>query len=215
METNTYYFEKLGDENTENLLNIVKKRAMERKVKNVIVASTSGNTGVKAAEAFKGTGINVVVVTHQTGHRGPGVQLLTEENKKQLEEMKVKIVTGTDALTGGVELGVSYRPRPPEQTDENARKMMQMMFSSTRSALPVVSIVASVLRLFCEGLKVVVEITLMAADAGVIPIDQDVVAIAGTRRGADTAILVRPANTTNFTQMDIHEIIAKPFTKNL
>lgn len=213
LETTTYYFDKPGVENTETLLNIAKRRAVERGVRYVVVASTRGNTGVKAAEVFKDTGINVVVVTHQTGFRGPGVQLLTDENRKRLEEVGVKIVTGTDAFTGGVGLGISYRPRPSERPDEATMRMMQTTLSFVRSTPPVESIIASTLRLFCEGLKVVVEIVLMAADAGVIPVDQDVVSIAGTGGGADTAILVRPANTTNFTQIDIHEIIAKPFTR--
>jgi hypothetical protein len=77
---------------------------------------------------------------------------------------------------------------------------------------PVSRIAASVLRLFSQGVKVAVEVVLMAADAGAIPVDRDVVAVAGTSRGSDTALLLRPANTTSFLDLDIHEIIAKPFT---
>jgi len=212
MEATTYYFEKLSVENTERLLQIAKKRAMEKEVKFVVVASTRGDTGVRAAEVFKGTGINVVIVTHQTGHRGPGIQLLTDENKKKLEEMGVRIVTGTDALTGGVGLGLSYRA-PPEKPDEATMKNIRTTLSYAQNIPPVESIIASTLRLFCEGLKVTIEIVLMAADADAIPLNQDVIAIAGTSAGANTAILVRPVNTTNFTQMDVHEIIAKPFTR--
>ncbi len=73
---------------------------------------------------------------------------------------------------------------------------------------------ASVLRLFYAGVKVTVEVTLMAADAGIIPIDQEVMVIGGSSRGADTAIIIQPANTTNFLDLDIHEIIAKSCTKS-
>jgi len=66
------------------------------------------------------------------------------------------------------------------------------------------------LRLFGEGMKVAVEIVAMAADAGLIPVDRDVIAIAGTGRGADTAIVIRPANSKNLFDMTIREIIAKP-----
>jgi len=59
-------------------------------------------------------------------------------------------------------------------------------------------------------MKVCVEIVLMAADAGLIGIDKDVIAIAGTGRGADTAVLVRPASTSDFFNLKIKEIIAKP-----
>jgi hypothetical protein len=61
-----------------------------------------------------------------------------------------------------------------------------------------------------EGTKVCVEITLMAADAGLIPVDKDIVAIAGTGRGADTALRIKPANTARFFDLKIKEILAKP-----
>ena len=209
----TYYFEKPGDQNTKQLLTIVKKRAIEQKVKYVVVASTRGNSGVMAAEVFKDTDINLVVVTHQTGHHSSGIQLLTQENQEKLEAMNIKIITGTDALTGGVGIGLSHLPRPLERPDDDTIKMIRTILAYTQSLPPIESVVASTLRLFCEGLKVTVEIVLMAADAAAIPIDQDVIAIAGTGRGADTAILVKPANTTYFPQMEIYEIIAKPYTK--
>ncbi|HDJ89241.1 MAG TPA: hypothetical protein ENG40_00930 [Thermoprotei archaeon] len=62
-------------------------------------------------------------------------------------------------------------------------------------------------------MKVAVEIACMAADAGYIPIDRDVVAIAGTGRGADTAILITPKTSRNFFDIKIKEIIAKPVYK--
>ncbi len=54
-----------------------------------------------AVEVFNDTEINLVVVTHLTGHYSPEVQLLSKENRKKLEEMRIKIITGRDALTGG------------------------------------------------------------------------------------------------------------------
>jgi hypothetical protein len=59
-------------------------------------------------------------------------------------------------------------------------------------------------------MKVVVEIVAMAADAGVIPTDKDVVSIGGTGKGADTALLIKPANAARFFDLKIKEIIAKP-----
>jgi len=53
----------------------------------------------------------------------------------------------------------------------------------------------------------------MAADAGLIPIDEDVIAIAGTSRGADTALVIRPANSTNIFDLTIKELVAKPGTR--
>ena len=212
-EAVTHYFENRGEQNTDKTLELAKVRALERNVKQVVVASTRGITGVKAAEAFKDTGIEVIIVTHQTGHIGAGVQQLTDENRKKLESLDITIVTGSDALEGGVGLGITRRQttdatRPTPETQGMASLIRRM----NPTIPPVVRIVASVLRLFCQGMKVAVEVTLMAADAGVITVDHAIVAIAGTGRGADTAIVIQPANTTNFLDLDIHEIIAKPYT---
>jgi hypothetical protein len=212
-EAVTKYFENRGEQNTDNTLELARARALERNVKHVVVASTRGVTGVKAAEAFKDTGIEVIIVTHQTGHIGAGVQQLTDENRTKLENMDITIITGSDALEGGVGLGITRRQttdatRPTPET----RSMVSLMRRMIPTIPPVVRIVASVLRLFCQGMKVAVEVTLMAADAGVIPVDQAIVTIAGTGRGADTAIVIQPANTTNFLDLNIHEIIAKPYT---
>jgi hypothetical protein len=213
VEAVTYYFENRGEQNTDKTLELAKAKALELNVKHVVVASTRGVTGTKAAEAFKDTGIEVIVVTHQTGHIGAGVQQLTDENRNKLENLNITIVTGSDALEGGIGLGITRRQttdtaRPTPET----RSMVNLIRRMIPTTPPVVRIVASVLRLFCQGMKVAVEVTLMAADAGVIPVDQAIVAIAGTGRGADTAIVIQPANTTNFLDLDIHEIIAKPYT---
>jgi hypothetical protein len=71
-------------------------------------------------------------------------------------------------------------------------------------------LIANVLRLFGEGTKVCVEIALMAADAGLIPINRDVIAIGGTGGGADTALRIQPANAAKFFDLKVREIIAKP-----
>jgi len=75
------------------------------------------------------------------------------------------------------------------------------------------TIIAETLRLFSEGVKVCVEITVMAADAGLIPVDRDVIAIAGTSRGADTALLIKPSHSNDFFNLTIREVIAKPRVK--
>jgi hypothetical protein len=71
-------------------------------------------------------------------------------------------------------------------------------------------LIANTLRLMGEGTKVCVEITLMAADAGLIPADKDVVAVAGTGRGVDTALRIKPANAAILFDLRIREVIAKP-----
>jgi len=77
------------------------------------------------------------------------------------------------------------------------------------------TIMANVYRSFCQGMKVCVEIIMMAADAGCIPVGEQVVAVTGTGRGADTAVVAIASTSTKFSDFHITEIICKPFqTRN-
>jgi hypothetical protein len=69
---------------------------------------------------------------------------------------------------------------------------------------------AYTLRIFGEGTKVACEIALMAADAGLVRTDEPVIAVAGTGRGADIALILRPANAQTSFDMRIMEILCKP-----
>ncbi len=201
MESKIYYFEEINPKNSDTLLDIVKEKALEKGIKHVLVASTRGETGVKAAKAFKDSGINIVVVTHQIGPHGPE---LLKENEKMIKASGAQIVTCTHAF-GGV--GSSLRRFPPrEQRSEPFWPAY---------VPPTGDLIANVLRLFSQGMKVCFEITLMAADAGIIPIGENVIAVGGQGRGADTAIVIKSANTTRFFDLDVQEIIAKTITKRL
>ena len=97
-EKTTTYFEAVGEANTEETFKAAKKRAKELGIKDIVVASTRGGTGVRAVEAFKG--YNVVVVTHSQGFREPGKQELTDENKTKIEAGGGKVLTTGHAFAG-------------------------------------------------------------------------------------------------------------------
>ena len=71
-------------------------------------------------------------------------------------------------------------------------------------------IIANTLRLMGQGMKVVIEISVMAADAGLVRTDEDIIAIGGSGRGADTAVVLRPVNSNDFFDLKIKEILCKP-----
>jgi hypothetical protein len=71
-------------------------------------------------------------------------------------------------------------------------------------------IVASTLRVLGQGIKVAAEIAMMAADAGLVRTDREVIAVGGTGTGADTAVVLTPVNSHSFFDMAIKEIICKP-----
>jgi hypothetical protein len=179
------YFEKSGKENTRRTFELAKKRAEELGIKTILVASTRGETGVRACETFRG--YDLVVVTHATGFREPNHQELTDENRAAIEAAGGKILTCQHAF-GGVARAVRKKLRTYELEE----------------------IIAYTLRLFGEGMKVVVEICLMAADAGLVRTDEPIIAIAGTGQGADTAVILKPANAQTFFDLKVLEILCKP-----
>jgi len=179
------YFEQPGRQNTTRTLEIARKRAEELGIRTILVASTRGETGVQAAQSFQG--YDVVVVTHSTGFAGPNTQELTEENRAAIEAAGAKILTCQHAF-GGPNRAVR-RKLGTYLTDE---------------------IIAYTLRTFGEGMKVCVEIALMAADAGLARTGEPCIAIAGTGRGADTAVVLTPANAQDFFDLRIMEVLAKP-----
>ena len=179
------YFEETGPTNTDAVLTIAKNRAKELGIDTFVVASTRGGTGVKAAEALKGN--KVIVVTHCTSFDQPNIQQLTDENRARIQESGGTILTATHALRG---IGGAVR----------------LKFDTCE----VDEIVASTLRLLGQGMKVTCEIVAMAADAGLVRTDQEVIAIGGSSSGADTAIVVQPTNTHTFFDMKVKEVLCKP-----
>ncbi|GAI93587.1 unnamed protein product, partial [marine sediment metagenome] len=69
---------------------------------------------------------------------------------------------------------------------------------------------ANVLRVFGQGMKVCVEITMMACDGGCIKMGDKVIVIAGTGSGADFAVVATAAPSNMVTSLRINEIICKP-----
>ena len=185
MEGKTVYFENPGEGNTDETLRIARERARELGIKTVVVATTVGGTAVKAVDVFEG--MKVIAVTHFTGMREPNFQELTEENRKQVESKGGIVLTTTHAFTG---IGGAMR-----------KKFSMYLLGD---------IIANSLRIFGQGMKVVCEISLMAADAGLVQTGEDVIAIAGTGRGADTAVVLKPVNTNDFFDMKVREILCKP-----
>ena len=178
-------FEKPGPANTDRTLEWAAKAAGERSIRNVLVASSSGETALKALRFFDPRVL--VAVTHSTGFSKSNVQELKDDNRKKLEAAGVRILTCQHAF-GGVGRAVRKKFGTYELEE----------------------IVAYTLRTFGQGTKVAVEIALMASDAGLVPAGEPCLAIGGTDTGADTALLLQPANAQTFFDLRVLEILAKP-----
>lgn len=183
----TLLFSKPGPANTEACLKAAAARARELGITDVVIASWSGGSVTKALEVLDPKGVNLVVVTHVTGFRKPDQQQMEDSVRRDLEQKGCRVLTCAHAF-GGVGRGVRNKLNT-YQVDE---------------------VMAFTLRMFGQGVKVGVEISLMAADAGVVRTDREIVAVGGTGSGADTAIVTTPANSHACLDLKVHEIICKP-----
>ncbi|MFC1873839.1 pyruvate kinase alpha/beta domain-containing protein [Chloroflexota bacterium] len=186
MEGKIVYFDKPGRDNTEEVLRIAKSRADELGIQTIVVATTMGDTAARAVEVFPGR--KVVVVTHFTGMKGPDVQELTDENRREIESKGGIILTTMHAFAG-------------------VSRALRQQFET----MALGEIIANTLRILGQGIKVVCEVAVMATDAGLVRTDEDVVIIAGTGRGADTAVVLTPVNSTKIFDLKVKEILCKPY----
>jgi hypothetical protein len=185
MEVPVTYFERKGSENTDTALRLAYDRAKALKITHVIVPTTTGSTAVKALEIMKD--LTLIVVTHMSGFTQPGGNQLLPKHRKTLEQAKVTILTASHALSG-VERGIRNK------------------FDTIGPAI----LIANALKMLGQGVKVAVEITLMAADAGLLPMNEPIVALGGTGHGVDAAMVIQPAHTNNVFDLYIQELICKP-----
>lgn len=180
------YFEKPGPKNTEAVLEAVSRRAKELGIKTVVVATCSGQTAFKALEILD-PDLKIIAVSHETGFREPNHQELPEDVRQELISKGITVLTCQHAFGG---IGRAVRNK--------------------LSTYQVNEIIAYTLRTFGQGTKVAIELSMMAADAGLIRTDEDVISVGGTGKGSDSALLLRPVNSFNFFDLKVKEIICKP-----
>ena len=178
------YWENAGYENTAQTIALAVKRAQETGIEDFVVAS---NTGATILELMNYSVKQLVCVTHQVGFKNPGEDEMGVEMRERLQKDGVRLLTTTHLFAG---------------VDRALRLQSGGLYPA--------EIVAMTLRMLGQGVKVGVEIAVMALDAGLIPYGKDVIAIGGTGRGADSAIIIRPDHASAIFKSQLREIICKP-----
>lgn len=181
------YWKSKGKEHTEKTAELALCKAKEAGINTIVIASSKGKTLQVVLDNPNSKNMNIICVTHAHGYPNPGESEMPEEVRAQFTAQGVKILTTSHVLSGA-ERGISTK---------------------FGGAYPV-EIIAHTLRMFGQGLKVCVEVAVMALDAGLIPYQQDIIAVGGTGRGADTAIILRPSHASSIFDTYISEIICKP-----
>jgi hypothetical protein len=177
-------FDRPGRENTEATLKLAAARARELGITEAVVATSTGETALKALELL--AGLKVVAVTYHCGYKAPFQNVLKPEVRGQLEKKGAAVVAATHALSG-----------------------IERSVAAKHAGIYPVLLIAETLRLLGQGCKVAVEVAVMAADAGALS-GADIVAVGGTARGADCALILKPAHMNNFFDLRVREVICKP-----
>lgn len=181
MIKNTTYYETTNQDHTLETFALVEQKLAETGIKKLVLASTTGRTALAAMEYFTGKGISLIVIPHQYGFS-------CEENLFPEDVVKTLRNNGHEVHFG------------------------TMLFHTEKlygSSIP--TVIANFLRCFSEGIKVCFEITLMAADSGLVKNGESLIAIAGTGANSDTALLMQAATTRNLGKLRVNEIICKPY----
>lgn len=190
------YFEKPGKHNTEKVVEAVRQRLAEGDIKAVVVASTTGYTALKFSEALQGRdGITLVSVAETPLIREWGAEYpcLSPQTKQELERRGVIVADKVPYLLHSSVLDYSQWKAPSAE-----------------------EIVRETLYAFGQGLKVAVEVVLIAVASGFLAPFQDVIAVGGTARGADTAIVAHATFPNHVfsrnaaKRLKIREVLCKP-----
>lgn len=197
-----FYFDSAGPHNTGNVIRAVVKRVKEGDIKYVVVASVTGQTATRVAEELNGLGTSIVCVSGFPGwgtYHGIKYPFVKGETRERLEKLNVSIVDKMPSTLSGdtIDYGLARY-----------------------GYIPASWVVAETLEAVGGyGLKTAVEVVLMATDSGTVPPSVNVISIAGSDRGVDTAIVARTTFSSSMFSRDsaqrfqVLEIIAMPRVK--
>ena len=178
------YFDQPGKVNTVPTLTEAARRGQELGLDEIVLATTGGDTAYAALEHCPG--FRITAVTYHCGFKEPFQSVMSETVRRDLTDKGVQVVMATHALSG-VERSVAKK----------------------HGGVCTVLLMADTLKIFGQGAKVAVEVSIMAADAGVLS-GRDIIAIGGSSKGADAALVIKPAHQSSFFDLRVREIICKP-----
>ena len=222
VKTSVEYFERPGLSNTEKVVKLCRQRAAELGIRFVVVASLTGDSAVKVAKAFKDLGVTIVSVRYLPG----GAWIVKKEPYGAYEAIPELRKTREEWVKKGLErVPIEYSKKNLEELAKLGVKIVggtPTLWNVDRSLMAkyggtsVQEIINETLRLVCPGFRVCEEVALMAADNGGIPTTEEAIVRAGTERGLDTAIVLKPSVSLKmfdlYEGMEIREIICKPRT---
>lgn len=186
-EAKVLYFEKKGTVNTDRTLEIALACCEQKGIRKIVVASSTGKTALLARDKAKPS-TEVIGVTYSAGSKYREEVEEFNRNRETMIKKGIQVVRGLHALSA------------TERAFENKYK----------SGLLPLNIVADTLRMFSQGMKVCLEVAVMAAEAGFVTPDEEIVVVGGSGHGADTAVIMKPAYAASMFDAKFKAILCMP-----
>jgi len=94
------YFDRPGPQNTDAVMEAVKKRREELGIGYVVVASNSGETALKLWNELKDADVKLISILEHAGFSGGDKQSINPEKRKELEDKGIEVLMASHALNG-------------------------------------------------------------------------------------------------------------------
>lgn len=211
----------------KDIVTLAKERADALGVRNVVVATISGATAELAREVF-GPDYLIIAVSNPTSAHERGLVRhvgVSEEMRERLEQKGIKVVLQDQSL--GQAIGIGGQDFP---IGGNSFKIWGHYFrgaslqeviekAGPEGEFNAVAIIFNTLQWLGDGPRVCLEIALMAADSGVLPLDADCIAIARPWEESNcphAAVILRPTKKEDIFkgQLRIKDLVLVPGPKD-
>jgi hypothetical protein len=196
LETKVCFFDHPGPQNMEAVLQAVGDRLKRRDINKILVASESGRLALQVKHAFPDKEVVCVTYNRQTRLKYSKPTLMKEKLKKEGVTIVDKV---EEPLTRPLTFRNWWEGKTVDVKGEEAD-----LFWMT---------------LICvggHGFRTCVEIVFMAVEAGAVNEGERVISLAGTRWGADAAIVMKASRFEEAVgehpekRLKINEILAMP-----
>ncbi len=203
MKRTIRFFPHYGPENTGEVIESVIERLQDTDIQTLVVASSTGEMAIRMAQRLQETDlpVRIIAVCDPPWAIGkvPKAGRISDDNKARLMAMGAEVVDTVPYASRAYSTGAS---------------------NNVYEALDLLVVVFDAFRMVGgNGLKVAIEVALMATNAGRIQPGQEVISVAGTGNGLDTAVVVKAAYSIDIFSTDpserpeVREILAIPREK--
>lgn len=196
--------------NTE-IFSQAQKRAKKLNVRNVLVATNTGRS-VLAAQEVMGPDFSLFAVGNPSSSREKGLVLhcgISPETKQKLEARGITVIMREVSAFHGLPSNLTFHNANAAYVERFGRTFQQNEVVPSNICKVMCQVLSE---FFGDGPRVCLEITLMAADSGCLPLDEDCMAITTPNGYSHAALVVHPVKSTELfsTHFRVKDLLLRP-----